>query len=234
VGRGYRVSSAFARRRLDARVDPGIDLRCGNRQGGKKPNDLLVRAIHEQSALARQIDDRRGIDAEFDSTQPVKVKGTIAKMEWSNPHAWLYVDVKEPDGKVVNWRFELGAPNALIRLGWKTDSVPVGVEVQVEGFRAKAGGPVANGRSIKLADGRELFYLAPDGSMMSVRVDTRTELTATTPARLFPTDITPDPGLPQYGVTADGQRFLGLERAEGGFTFILNWLNAKGRVTKDE
>ncbi len=68
--------------------------------------------------------------AEFDSTQPVKVKGTIAKMEWSNPHAWLYVDVKEPDGKVVNWRFELGAPNALIRLGWKTDSVPVGVEVQ--------------------------------------------------------------------------------------------------------
>jgi len=95
--------------------------------------------------------------AEFDSTQPVKVKGTIAKMEWSNPHAWLYVDVKESDGKVVNWRFELGAPNALIRLGWKTDSVPVGVEVQVEGFRAKAGGPVANGRSIKLADGRELF-----------------------------------------------------------------------------
>ena len=95
--------------------------------------------------------------AEFDSTQPVKVKGTIAKMEWSNPHAWLHVDVKEPDGKVINWRFELGAPNALIRLGWKTDMVPVGVEVSVEGFRAKAGGPVANGRSIKLADGKELF-----------------------------------------------------------------------------
>lgn len=95
--------------------------------------------------------------AEFDVNQPVKVKGTTAKMEWTNPHAWLHVDVKEPDGKIVNWRFELGAPNALIRLGWKTDSLPVGVEVQVEGFRAKAGGPVANGRSIKLADGRELF-----------------------------------------------------------------------------
>ena len=95
--------------------------------------------------------------AEFDVNQPVKVKGTTAKMEWTNPHAWLYVDVKEPDGKVTNWRFELGAPNALIRQGWKTDTVPVGVEVQVEGFRAKAGGPVANGRSIKLADGRELF-----------------------------------------------------------------------------
>lgn len=95
--------------------------------------------------------------AEFDVNQPVKVRGTTAKMDWSNPHAWLYVDVKEPDGKVVNWRFELGAPNALIRMGWKTDTVPVGVEVEVEGFRAKAGGPVANGRSIKLADGRELF-----------------------------------------------------------------------------
>ena len=95
--------------------------------------------------------------AEFDVGQPVKVRGLTAKMEWTNPHAWLYVDVKEPDGKVVNWRFELGAPNALIRLGWKTDTIPVGVEVEVEGFRAKAGGPVANGRSIKLADGRELF-----------------------------------------------------------------------------
>ena len=95
--------------------------------------------------------------AEFDVMQPVKVKGTTAKMDWTNPHAWLYVDVKEPDGKITNWRFELGAPNALIRLGWKTDTVPIGVQVEVEGFRAKAGGPVANGRSIKLADGRELF-----------------------------------------------------------------------------
>ena len=80
------------------------------------------------------------------------------------------------------------------------------------------------------ADGRELFYLARDGSMMSVRVDTRTELTATTPARLFPTDISPDASLPQYGVTADGQRFLGLERVGGGarFTFLLNWLGQSG------
>ena len=61
------------------------------------------------------------------------------------------------DGKIVNWRFELGAPNALIRLGWKTDTVKAGTEVEITGFRAKAGGPVGNGRSIKLADGRELF-----------------------------------------------------------------------------
>jgi hypothetical protein len=95
--------------------------------------------------------------AEFDVSKPVKVKGTTTKMEWTNPHAWLYVDVKEPDGTVVNWRFELGAPNALIRLGWKRDTIPAGIEVEIEGFRAKAGGPVANGRSIKLSDGRELF-----------------------------------------------------------------------------
>ena len=95
--------------------------------------------------------------AEFDVNQPVKVHGTTAKMEWVNPHAWIHVDVKEADGKVTTWRFELGAPNSLIRLGWKKDTVPIGLEVDVEGFRAKAGGPVANGRSIKLPDGRELF-----------------------------------------------------------------------------
>jgi hypothetical protein len=95
--------------------------------------------------------------AEFDVNQPVKVNGTVTKVEFTNPHAWLYVDVKEADGKVVNWRFELGAPNALIRLGWRVDTIKSGTEVEIAGFRAKAGGPVANGRSIKLSDGRELF-----------------------------------------------------------------------------
>jgi hypothetical protein len=95
--------------------------------------------------------------AEFDVTQPVKVRGTFTKMEWTNPHAWLYLDVKEPDGRVTNWRFELGAPNALIRLGWKKDTLPAGVTLDIEGFRAKAGGSVANGRSIKTPDGREFL-----------------------------------------------------------------------------
>jgi Family of unknown function (DUF6152) len=95
--------------------------------------------------------------AEFDVDKPVKVKGTITKVEWVNPHAWLYVDVKGADGTVVNWHFELGPPNALIRLGWKKDSIPTGVEVEITGYRAKSGEPVANGRSIKLPDGRELF-----------------------------------------------------------------------------
>jgi len=95
--------------------------------------------------------------AEFDVNTPVKVKGIITKIEWVNPHAWLYVDVKDADGKVVNWHFEMGPPNALFRLGWKKDSIPVGTEVTITGFRAKAQETVANGRSIILPDGRELF-----------------------------------------------------------------------------
>ena len=95
--------------------------------------------------------------AEFDTDRPVKVRGTITKIEWVNPHAWLYVDVKSPDGKVVNWHFELGPTNALFRLGWKKDTIPVGTEVEITGFRAKSMEAVANGRSIILPDGRELF-----------------------------------------------------------------------------
>jgi hypothetical protein len=95
--------------------------------------------------------------AEFDVNQPVKVKGTLTKVEWVNPHAWIYVDVKGADGKVVNWHFELGPPNALFRLGWKKDSIPTGIEVEITGYRAKSAEAVANGRSITLPDGRELF-----------------------------------------------------------------------------
>lgn len=95
--------------------------------------------------------------AEFDVNKPVKVNGTVTRLDFVNPHAWLHVDAKESDGSIVKWRFELGAPNALLRLGWKVDTVKAGTAVEIEGFRAKAGGPVANGRSIKLADGRELF-----------------------------------------------------------------------------
>ena len=95
--------------------------------------------------------------AEFDVNSPVKVKGTVTKIDWVNPHAWLYVDVKDESGKVTNWHFELGPPNALFRLGWKKDSIAAGTEVTITGFRAKAQEAVANGRSIILADGREMF-----------------------------------------------------------------------------
>ena len=95
--------------------------------------------------------------AEFDSTAPVKLRGTVTKMEWINPHSWIYIDVKGPDGKVVNWMVEAGAPNALLRRGFTKDSLPEGAEILVEGYRAKGGAPRANGRDITFADGKKLF-----------------------------------------------------------------------------
>jgi hypothetical protein len=95
--------------------------------------------------------------AEFDADQPITVKGAVTKMDWVNPHSWIYVDVKGDDGKVVNWRFEMGPPNALLRMGWRKNSVPAGTLVEIQGYRAKNGEPVANAKQVKLPDGRELF-----------------------------------------------------------------------------
>ena len=95
--------------------------------------------------------------AEFDGNKQVKLKGTIAKMEWINPHAWLHVDVKENDGTVTRWAIELGPPNSLITRGWTKQSVPVGLEVAVVGYQAKDGAKRANGRDITLPDGKQLF-----------------------------------------------------------------------------
>lgn len=95
--------------------------------------------------------------AEFDSSRPVTVNGAVNKMDWVNPHSWIYVDVKGADGKVVTWRFEMGPPNALLRMGWRKDSIPPGTLVRIEGYRAKSGEPVANAKTVTLPDGRELF-----------------------------------------------------------------------------
>jgi len=92
--------------------------------------------------------------SEFDINKPVVLKGIVTKFDWVNPHAWVYVDVKGDDGKVVTWAVETGAPNALIRRGVRKTDFPIGVEVTVKGWRAKNGSPTANGKSITLADGR--------------------------------------------------------------------------------
>jgi hypothetical protein len=95
--------------------------------------------------------------AEFDVNQPVKLRGTVTKMEWVNPHSWVRIDVKGPDGKVENWAVEMGPPNSLLRSGWNKNSLPVGTEILVDGFRAKDGTPVANGREVTFPDGKRLF-----------------------------------------------------------------------------
>jgi len=95
--------------------------------------------------------------AEFDSSKPFKIKGTIVKMEWINPHTWLHLDVKRPDGKIERWMIEGGPPNALYRRGFTKDSLPQGAELVVEGFRSKDGSLRGNGRELTFADGRRLF-----------------------------------------------------------------------------
>lgn len=95
--------------------------------------------------------------AEFDANMPIKLKGTVAKMEWINPHTWIHIDVKRPDGKVERWMIEGGPPNALYRRGFTKDSLPVGTEILVEGFRARDGSTRGNGRDLTFADGRKLF-----------------------------------------------------------------------------
>ena len=95
--------------------------------------------------------------AEFDEKKPVTLKGTITKMDWVNPHGWLYVDVKEPDGTVVNWAIEAGAPNALLKRGLRKNDFPAGIEIVITGYRAKNGTRTANGRTVTLSDGRNFF-----------------------------------------------------------------------------
>lgn len=95
--------------------------------------------------------------AEFDANKPVTLNGTITRMEWVNPHSWLFVDVKDESGQVVNWKVEFGLPQSLYRRGWRKDDLPFGAEVTIEGFLAKDGTPTANAGNVTLADGRRLF-----------------------------------------------------------------------------
>ena len=95
--------------------------------------------------------------AEFDAKRPVHLEGVVSKLELINPHAWIHVDVKTPDGKVTPWMVEAGSPNVLLRRGFTKASVAVGTQVIVEGYQSKDGSTRANGRDITLPDGRKLF-----------------------------------------------------------------------------
>ena len=95
--------------------------------------------------------------AEFDASRPVNFKATVKKVEWVNPHVWIHVDVKRPDGSIEAWAIEGGTPNVLFRRGVTRQSLPAGTEVVVDGYRAKDGTRRANGRDLTLADGRKLF-----------------------------------------------------------------------------
>ena len=94
---------------------------------------------------------------EYDTKKPVSLKGTVTKVEWTNPHARFYLDVKDESGAVTNWNFELASPNVLTRNGWNRHTLNVGDTVTVEGAQAKDGSQMANARTVTLADGKKVF-----------------------------------------------------------------------------
>src|SRR5205809_7505753 len=109
------------------------------------------------SVAAAPLPAHHAFAAEFDANKPVKFKGTVTKMEWTNPHVWIHLDVKQPDGSVEKWSVEAGTPNVLFRRGFTKQALLPGIEIVVDGYRAKDGTRRANGRYLTLPDGRTLF-----------------------------------------------------------------------------
>ena len=113
---------------------------------------LLLAALTATPVVAHH-----AFNAEFDAKRPVKFKGTVTKMVWVNPHAWIYVNVKKTDGGVDEWMVEAGTPNTLLRRGLTRQSLPVGTEITVDGYQSKDGSLRANGRDLTLPNGQTLF-----------------------------------------------------------------------------
>ena len=101
--------------------------------------------------------------AEFDANKPIKLQGTVTKVEWINPHTWIHIDVKKPDGTVEPWSIEAGTPNTLFRLGLTREAIKTGTVINVDGYASRDGSKRANGRDLTLPDGRKLL-MAPDAS----------------------------------------------------------------------
>ena len=101
--------------------------------------------------------------AEFDRAKPVKVQGSVVKVEWTNPHIWIYLDTKDEKGSIVRWQCEGTSPNTLTRQGWSKDTLKQGDQVTIEGYRAKDGSNTCNSSAVTLPDGKRLFAGSAEG-----------------------------------------------------------------------
>ena len=117
---------------------------------------LMLVAIAEIT-IAFPVIAHHSFAAEYDADKPVTLTGSVTKMAWINPHSWIYIDVKKPDGSVESWAVEAGPPGTLVRAGFTKESLAAGTVIKVNGYRAKDGALRANGRDITLPDGRLLF-----------------------------------------------------------------------------
>ena len=108
-------------------------------------------------AAALPVFAHHAFTAEFDAKKPLKLRGTVAKVELINPHSWIHIDVKNPDGTTTRWMIEGGTPNTLLRRGFTKNSLPAGTEILVDGYQAKDGSNRANGRDLTFPDGKKIF-----------------------------------------------------------------------------
>ena len=119
-------------------------------------NTKLMTILAGALAAAFPVLAHHSFSAEFDASKPVTLEGTVVKMDWVNPHSWLYLDVKGPDGQIQHWSVEGGSPSVLLRNGWNRNSLPEGTRIIVHGHMSKDGAYRANSSDIQFPDGRKL------------------------------------------------------------------------------